>query len=156
MIQDGFIPVSECFSFVRTMTRELLNFARDAKVFVFVSTGHYRRKGFFLAVQALAAILRHALIPSARLLVDGRTAANRDWKRCGSFSSPQHIVTDAGLDPARSPASVPDVEKLLRPLHAAADGFLFPSYSRKLSPWWKWRLQLAACLSFSPVIMGLR
>jgi glycosyltransferase involved in cell wall biosynthesis len=98
--------------------RAKLHFAPEDKVFIFVSTGHYRRKGFFLAVHALA-LLRESH-PSARLLVVGGLerrlkalrskldASNPDWREW---------VTFTGM--------VPDVEKYF----AAADAFLFPSYS---------------------------
>ena len=98
----------------RDATRSQIGYGLDHRVFIFVSTGHYRRKGFFLAVEAL--LLLRADHPEVRLLVVGgrpdRLAAlqaelgvTHDW------------ITFTGM--------VPDVERYF----AAADAFLFPSYS---------------------------
>ena len=105
----------------REPLRAQLGLSLQDYVFVFVSAGHYRRKGFFLALDAIAKVrMRPGNQASAKLLVLGGTEArlhalqqqmdkrHPDWK---SF------VTFTGM--------VPDVEKYL----AAADGFLFPSYS---------------------------
>lgn len=98
----------------RAVTRSQLGYGGDHRVFIFVSTGHYRRKGFFLAVEALQHLRTDH--PEVRLLVVGgrpdRLAAlqaelgvKHDW------------ITFTGM--------VPDVERYF----AAADAFLFPSYS---------------------------
>lgn len=97
----------------RAEMRRQLGYDDSHHVFVFVSAGHYRRKGFFLAVEALRRIL--PAHPQARFLVVGGSPArlaalqtelgeNHDW------------ITFTGM--------VPDVERYL----AAADALLFPSY----------------------------
>ncbi|WP_306301512.1 glycosyltransferase family 4 protein [Verrucomicrobium spinosum] len=113
-------------------------------MFVFASAGHYRRKGFFLAVEALRIVRqRH---PQVKLLVVGGTPArlqalqdsldksHPDWREWMVFSG-----------------MVSDVERY----YAAGDAFLFPSYSEAFA-WWRSRPQHRGCRSFSPVIMALR
>ena len=105
----------------REALRTHLGISVQDHVFVFVSAGHYRRKGFFLAVDAVARLrAKGGQGAKARLLVLGGSdarlhalkqqlgARHRNWT---SF------VTFTGM--------VPDVEKYL----SSADGFLFPSYS---------------------------
>lgn len=106
----------------RAVVREELKLPNSESVFVFVSTGHYRRKGFFLAVDAVAKV--HKAFPEARLLVVGGKEAtliklqgqlnerHADWKRW-------LIFTGQTATP----------EKYL----AAADGFLFPSWSEAMA-----------------------
>jgi glycosyltransferase involved in cell wall biosynthesis len=103
----------------RKIMREKLAFAEEDKVFVFVSAGHYRRKGFFLAVDAIDELRRKGH-GGARLLVVGGTeprlralqkqlaARHADWR---------DFVTFTGM--------VPDVERYF----AASDALLFPSWS---------------------------
>ena len=87
--------------------------------FIFVSTGHYRRKGFFLAVEAVARLRAHAsLRPTAR----GRR------RRRPAPRAPRRtrlVPSRVARSSSHSPADVPDVEKYF----AAADALLFPSYS---------------------------
>ena len=102
----------------RVPTRGRLGFAPEDIVFVFVSAGHYRRKGFFLAVEAIARLRQHS--HAARFLVVGGTgsrldalqeeldARHPDWRE---------FITFTGM--------VPDVERYF----AASDAFLFPSFS---------------------------
>jgi glycosyltransferase involved in cell wall biosynthesis len=98
----------------RAETRHRLGYDSTHCVFIFVSAGHYRRKGFFLAVEALRQLM--PTHPGIRFLVVGgrpdRLAAlqaelghKHDW------------ITFTGM--------VTDVERYL----AAADALLFPSYS---------------------------
>ena len=83
-------------------------------MFIFVSTGHYRRKGFFLAVEAIERLRQQH--PAVRLLVvGGRPKRLRALQR--ELGTRREWITFTG--------SVPDVEKYF----AAADAFLFPSYS---------------------------
>jgi glycosyltransferase involved in cell wall biosynthesis len=102
----------------REATRKQLNLQPGDRVFVFASAGHYRRKGFFLAVEALKIVRqRH---PQVKLLVVGGTPArlqalqdsldksHPDWREWMVFSG-----------------MVSDVERY----YAAGDAFLFPSYS---------------------------
>ena len=102
----------------RASTRKGLSFLDSDKVFVFVSTGHYRRKGFFLAVEALKRL--RSQHPSARLLVVGGSGA-RLQKLRGELDS-RHPGWQAFIS---FTGSVSDVEKYF----AAADALLFPSYS---------------------------
>lgn len=105
----------------REAVRGQLDISAQDHVFVFVSAGHYRRKGFFLAVDGVARLReRGGEGAKARLLVLGGSdarlhalkqqlqARHPDWET---------FVTFTGM--------VPDVEKFL----SSADGFLFPSYS---------------------------
>lgn len=98
----------------RTATRSALHLDDSHKVFVFVSTGHYRRKGFFLAVAALQRLRQTH--PQVRFLVVG-----------GRPQRLQSLQRELGVchDWITFTGSVPDVEKYF----AAADAFLFPSYS---------------------------
>lgn len=102
----------------RQQMRTQLGYDAAESVFIFVSTGHYRRKGFFLAAEAIA-ILRTRLPAVRFLVVGGRKSRLRalqsrldmkhsDWREWMSFTG-----------------DVPDVERYF----AAADGLLFPSYS---------------------------
>ncbi len=98
----------------RNATRSALHLDASHQVFIFVSTGHYRRKGFFLAVEAMKRLRQTH--PQARLLVVGG--------RPERLRSLQHEL-GADCDWIIFTGSVPDVEKYF----AAADAFLFPSYS---------------------------
>lgn len=87
-------------------------------VFAFASAGHYRRKGFFLAVQALSILRRR--FPQVRFLVIGGTEkriAALQSKLDERYSDWRNWITFTGM--------VNDVEKHF----AASDAFLFPSYS---------------------------
>ncbi|MFZ4765416.1 MAG: glycosyltransferase family 4 protein [Roseimicrobium sp.] len=104
----------------RASMRQRLGFSQEDTVFVFVSAGHYRRKGFFLAVEAVAEPRARSAAAGARLLVVGGTErrlaalqAQLDT-RCPDWRA---FVTFTGM--------VPDVERYF----AASDAFLFPSYS---------------------------
>jgi len=102
----------------RESTRAKLVFTPDDHVFLFVSTGHYRRKGFFLAVQSIE--LLRKVHPQARLLVVGGSEERlRGLQEKLEAKHPawHSWITFTGM--------VPDVEKYV----AASDGFLFPSYS---------------------------
>ena len=98
----------------RAEMRQRLGYEESHRVFIFVSAGHYRRKGFFLAVEAL----RHlrASHPQARLLVVGGRA-DRLAALQAELGQQHDWITFTGM--------VPDVERYL----AAADALLFPSYS---------------------------
>lgn len=106
----------------RECVRKELGLDEKAKVLVFVSTGHYRRKGFFLAADAMALVRKQH--PCARLLVVGGQPAtldalcvkldkrHRDWREWLIFSG-----------------GTTEPERYL----ASADGFLFPSWSEALA-----------------------
>ncbi len=93
-------------------------FCADDVVFAFASAGHYRRKGFFLATEAIS-ILRSRL-PSARLLVIGgkeKRLSGLQHKLDGLYPDWRDWITFTGM--------VHDVEKQF----AGSDALLFPSYS---------------------------
>ncbi len=98
----------------RSEMRARLGYADKDCVFIFVSTGHYRRKGFFLAVESLR--LLHHEHSNVRFLVVGGSE-----ERLASLKSELgHLpdwITFTGM--------VADVERYF----AASDAFLFPSYS---------------------------
>lgn len=98
----------------RDEMRAKLGYQPTHQVFAFVSAGHYRRKGFFLAVEALKHLrIQH---PEARfLVVGGRPDRLAALKR--ELGAQHDWITFTGM--------VSDVEKYF----AAADAFLFPSYS---------------------------
>lgn len=109
------LDVRDCW---RHCKREKLGFDEADRVFVFVSTGHYRRKGFFLAVDAIEKVRRRH--PCARLLVvGGQPRALAGLKR---RLHREHPHWESWL---RFTGSVSEPEQYL----AAADAFLFPSYS---------------------------
>jgi glycosyltransferase involved in cell wall biosynthesis len=103
----------------RAAFREKLGYAAGDIVFIFVSLGHHRRKGFWLAVEALAHLRRDPAMKRAKFLVVGGRAPTLaalqttmenvapDWEEWVHFAGQQ-----------------PEVENFL----AAADAFLFPSY----------------------------
>jgi glycosyltransferase involved in cell wall biosynthesis len=102
----------------RDAMRSKLGFSAQDVVFAFASAGHYRRKGFFLAVDALS-ILRQTH-PNARLLVLGGRDSALDGLRAqlmGSYPDWNQWITFTGM--------VSDIERH----YAASDAFLFPSYS---------------------------
>lgn len=102
----------------RAETRQGLGVKAGDVVFVFASAGHYRRKGFFLAVEALKIVReRH---PHVKLLVVGGTPPRLQALQATlSKNHPgwQDWILFAGM--------VSDVERY----YAAGDAFLFPSYS---------------------------
>ena len=97
----------------RNATRSQLGYGEDHRVFIFVSTGHYRRKGFFLAVEALQCLRTEH--PEVRLLVVGGRP-DRLAVLQNELGTKHDWITFTGM--------VPDVERYF----AAADAFLFPSY----------------------------
>lgn len=98
----------------RDEMRQKLGYEDAQQVFVFASTGHYRRKGFFLAVEAMKELrVKH---PEARLLVVGGTPARLAALQ-KELGGGHEWICYTGM--------VTDVERYF----AAADAFLFPSYS---------------------------
>ncbi|OYW31632.1 MAG: hypothetical protein B7Z47_00460 [Chthoniobacter sp. 12-60-6] len=98
----------------RAETRQRLGYDSSHWVFIFVSAGHYRRKGFFLAVEALRQMM--PTHPGIRFLVVGGTP-DRLKALQTELGQKHDWITFTGM--------VPDVERYL----AAADALLFPSYS---------------------------
>jgi|GEM_PF-230022 len=108
----------------RASMREQLGFTENQVVFVFTSQGHYRRKGFWLIVEAIKKLQADASLPPTRLLMIGGTSktlaklqaqlddTTRDWRNWVVFTGSQ-----------------PKVEHYL----AAADAFIFPSYYESYS-----------------------
>ena len=102
----------------RDTMRAKLDFAKDDMVFVFVSAGHYRRKGLFLAVDAISKLrVQH---PNARLMIVGGRAERLTALQAqldAQHPAWREFITFTGM--------VPDVERHF----AASDAFLFPSFS---------------------------
>ncbi len=102
----------------RPPTREKLGYSRGDVVFAFVSAGHYRRKGFFLAVEALSKLRQQHT--NVRLLVVGgkpERLAKLQAQLGVQYPAWREFITFTGM--------VPDVERYF----AASDAFFFPSYS---------------------------
>jgi glycosyltransferase involved in cell wall biosynthesis len=102
----------------RESTRKRLNFLEDTKVFVFASAGHYRRKGFFLAVQSLVVLRRTC--PHVKLLVLGGQPA-----RLKALQSRLDQDAPGWSDWILFTGMVKEMEQYF----AAGDALLFPSYS---------------------------
>ncbi|MBX7208027.1 MAG: glycosyltransferase family 4 protein [Verrucomicrobiaceae bacterium] len=106
----------------RAPQRRALGYGDDDRVFIFVSTGHYRRKGFFLAVKAIEKLrLNH---PHARLLVVGGVPRTLD--RLKQRLGVDHPGWEEWL---HFTGSTNTPEQFM----AAADAFLFPSWSEALA-----------------------
>jgi glycosyltransferase involved in cell wall biosynthesis len=103
----------------RPAFREQFGFHTEDVVFVFASFGHYKRKGFWLAVSAIAAARAAGCGKKARLLVLGGApraisvlesqlgAMASDWKDWITFAGPQTAMEN---------------------YYAAGDALIFPSY----------------------------
>jgi glycosyltransferase involved in cell wall biosynthesis len=102
----------------RSAMRTGLGFAAADKVFIFVSTGHYRRKGFFLAAESVALLRKRH--PEAKLLVVGGTR-----ERLRALQAELETVVSDWRGFITFTGTVTDPEKYF----AAADALLFPSYS---------------------------
>lgn len=107
----------------RETQRVALGFGPEDQVFIFVSMGHYKRKGFWLAVDALHRLRTEAATEisrrSIRLLVVGGmpgTLATVASRLDDQYAGWRDWITLAGMQR--------EVEKF----YAAADFFLFPSY----------------------------
>ena len=103
----------------RDAMRRELGYKNDHQVFCFVSSGHYRRKGFWLAVEALAHLQPTVNGKSPRLLVVGGRAETLDLLRSQvrrRFPGSEQWITFAGMQT--------EVEKY----YAASDAFIFPSH----------------------------
>jgi glycosyltransferase involved in cell wall biosynthesis len=103
----------------RDLMRAKLGFGAEHRVFCFVSTGHYKRKGFWLAVEALAAVRKTNAGKHARLLAVGGSEdaiARLRSEIQQRFPGAEEWIVFAGMQP--------EVEKF----YAASDAFIFPSY----------------------------
>jgi len=103
----------------RDAMRTTLGYSANDRVFCFVSTGHYRRKGFWLAVEALARARGTAAGKNAKLLVVGGTDAavsRLRQKASADYPGSQEWIAFVGMQN--------EVEKY----YAASDAFIFPSY----------------------------
>ena len=103
----------------RTEMRKALGFSPEEKVFCFVSMGHYRRKGFWLAVEALDRVRRTGAGRNVRLLVVGgseRATALLRRELADSFPDFGRWITLVGMQIA------------VEDYYAASDAFIFPSY----------------------------
>lgn len=102
----------------RDVTRAALGLSPAETAFIFVSQGHYERKGFWLALDALSR-LRKAGRHGLRLIVVGGTPARLDSLRARldvEVADWRQWVLLAGIQD--------EVEKY----YAAADAFILPSY----------------------------
>ncbi|MBL9118267.1 MAG: glycosyltransferase family 4 protein [Verrucomicrobiaceae bacterium] len=108
----------ECRSKYREQKRKELGYDESHSVFLFASIGHYRRKGFDLAIDAIALLQQQH--PGTRLLVVGGSpdAIATLHQRVAS----KHPDCDTWL---KFTGTISDMERY----YAAADGLLFPSYS---------------------------
>jgi glycosyltransferase involved in cell wall biosynthesis len=100
----------------RSPVRRALGFDDSVSVFAFTSYGHYRRKGFWLIVEALKILGEN---DAMRLLVIGGSEENLNRLRgdlVKQFPDYSRFILFVGM--------TSEVEKYL----AAADAFLFPSY----------------------------
>jgi glycosyltransferase involved in cell wall biosynthesis len=102
----------------RNSTRASLGYNDAHVVFIFVSTGHYRRKGFFIAVEALERLRRRH--DHVRFLVVGGKEATLHGLR--SRLTQKHPDWQNWL---HFTGSTTFPEKFF----AVADGFLYPSWS---------------------------
>ena len=106
----------------REPMRRDLGFGPEDKVFSFASQGHYKRKGFWLAVEALARLRRQGVGSNAHrikfLIVGGqpRTLERLQADLAARYPDWQEWMVFVGSQRA--------VERYL----SAADAFLFPSY----------------------------
>ncbi len=108
----------------RIPVREKLGFQPGDAVFIFTSLGHYKRKGFWLALGALTKLRADPATSHVKFLIVGGKPSTLaalqvqvasiapDWKQWITFTGQQT-----------------DVESYL----AAADAFLFPSYFEAFS-----------------------
>lgn len=108
----------------RDIFREQLGFRPDDAVFIFTSLGHYKRKGFWLALGALIRVRAAPEMSHVKFLIVGGKPASvaalqaqiarraPDWKQWITFTGQQK-----------------EVESYL----AAADAFLYPSYFEAFS-----------------------
>ena len=108
----------------RDIFREQLGFRPDDAVFIFTSLGHYKRKGFWLALGALIRVRADPEMSHVKFLIVGGKPATvaalqaqiarraPDWKQWITFTGQQK-----------------EVESYL----AAADAFLYPSYFEAFS-----------------------
>jgi glycosyltransferase involved in cell wall biosynthesis len=103
----------------RDAIRTALGYNANDQVFCFVSTGHYRRKGFWLAVEALALVQRTDAGKHAKLLVVGGSdsaVSALQRKAAANFPGSEDWISFVGMQK--------EVEKY----YAASDAFIFPSY----------------------------
>jgi glycosyltransferase involved in cell wall biosynthesis len=107
---------------MRAAQRLELGFTDENTVFCFASQGHYQRKGFWLAVEALARLRRREGLPAAEavkfLVIGGQPATLERLRAKLALRYPdwERWIVFAGNQPA--------VENFF----AAADAFLLPSY----------------------------
>lgn len=105
----------------RSETRENLQIADDEIVFAFISQGHYRRKGFWLAIEALSQVRKSYKIKF--LVVGGYPNTLKRVKRILSKLAPDwsEWVIFTGMVTSSEP------------FLSASDALLFPSYSEAFS-----------------------
>jgi glycosyltransferase involved in cell wall biosynthesis len=105
-------------SLYRDATRAALGLSPAETAFIFVSQGHYERKGFWLALDALSRLRktgRHGL----RLIVVGGTPARLDSLR-------KRLDVEAA--DWRQWVLLAGMQREVEKYYAAADAFIFPSF----------------------------
>ena len=106
----------------REPMRQKLGFTAETPVFCFTSQGHYERKGFWLAVEALSRLRQRQTPPSARalkfLVVGGQAST---LQRLQAQLAARYPGWESWIVFVGNQAAVED-------FFAAADAFLFPSY----------------------------
>jgi glycosyltransferase involved in cell wall biosynthesis len=102
----------------RDTTRAALGLSPAETAFIFVSQGHYERKGFWLGLDALSR-LRKAGRHGLRLIVVGGTPARLDSLR-------KRLDVEAA--DWRQWVLLAGVQREVEKYYAAADAFLLPSY----------------------------
>lgn len=102
----------------RQSVRTELAYGKQHRVFIFVSTGHYRRKGFFIAVEAMRNLFLRQ--PDVRFLVVGGQPHTLDLLRSR---------LDAEFCGWRDWLLFTGVTTAPERYFAAADAFLYPSWS---------------------------
>ncbi len=103
----------------RDAMRESLGFRAADFVFCFVSAGHYQRKGFWLAVEALAVARASAAGKNARLLVVGGSEAAVAGLRAKATAD---VPGSAGW------LTFTGMRREVEKFYAASDAFIFPSH----------------------------
>lgn len=107
----------------RPTMREEYAFEESDVVFSFVCMGHYERKGYWLALEALSILRKDGEKQVKFLVIGGQPETLEKLRRDTAlkYSDYEEWVTYTGM--------VSEVEKAL----SASDGFLFPSYSEAFS-----------------------
>jgi len=115
---DDTVFNSQTISLHRNTIRKALGIKPDEIIFGFTSYGHYRRKGFWLIIDALKVLAEKEVTNIRLMVIGGADSAIAQLKRTldRHFSAWSKFILFVGQQK--------QVERYL----AAADAFLFPSY----------------------------